>query len=95
MTLAQLKRIFVPGFECLCTHNAKGPCSSPRRVEQTQTNAVAMSGPEYKDKLGWLYWPKASDVAITELSNGVELAVNNTSTILRYEWLPTHPPTLN
>jgi hypothetical protein len=88
MTLAQLKRTFELGFVCLCTHNAKGPCSFPRRVEKVQTNAIAMSGPDYGAKLGWLHWPKAGELIISELPNGVELTFRHSPAIIRYEWLP-------
>ena len=87
MTLSELKRKFVIGFECLCTHNIKGPCSAKRRVEKVQTNAIAMSGPDYGTKLGWLHWPKATELIITELPNGVELRFRHSPAILRYEWV--------
>ena len=87
MTLTDLKRIFVPGFECLCKHNVKGPCSSQRRVEKVQTNAIAMIGPDFGAKLGWLPRPQAGDVLITELPNGVEIRFKKQPILLRYEWI--------
>ena len=61
-TLADIRRLMVPGTEVYVTNHIRPEASGPRVVEKNQTKDIAWKLPD--GKITWLKWPKASEIEI-------------------------------
>lgn len=65
-TLSDLKRAMQPGVEFRAVNTRYPEVSGGRRVFKVQSNAIQYERLElpadHKNRIGWLYWPKASQV---------------------------------
>lgn len=82
-TVADLKRLLIPGTRLRLVHSLMGPCDKLRVVAKTNTVDVMFTGDGIEEgNVSHLAWPKASRLHKTP--DGFEIREDNGEVSVRY-----------